>query len=67
MIVRSLLGIGHYLWRTEEKRWAGLWGVLECYRGPCFFFFIKEVGGHASFLGSARCLNYFCLCRRDNF
>ena len=58
MIVRSLLGIGHY-------KVGGALGFLECYRGP--YFFIKEVGGHVSFLGSARCLNYFCLCRRDNF
>ena len=46
-----------------------LGGALGCFRvlQGALFFFIKEVGGHASFLGSARCLNYFCLCRRDNF
>ena len=41
-------------------------GYFRVVRGSGVIFITKEIGG-SSFLGSARCLNYLCLCTRDNF
>ena len=40
-IVRSLLGTGHYLWRTEKKK---VGGALGCFRvlQEALFFLLKK-------------------------
>ena len=58
------LGTGHYLWRAGEgKRWGGGGqGYFRVLRGGGLFSLLKT-----SFLGSARYLNYLCLCKGGNF